>query len=221
VLYFSVTLRDDETKYCIGAVTPTSVTGHYTLVSTPIACPTGQGGAIDPAGFTDTDGKNYVVYKVDGNSLGGGGPCGNANGHYSTPLMLQQKSTDGSTPIDSPVILLNRSDADGPYIEAPSLVRSTEGIYVLFFSSNCYSGPWYDTSYATATNVRGPYTKSPKPLLVTGTEGLSSPGGTDVLADGSRIVFHADQRYSNSKIRQVYTSEIQIRGTAVSLGMGQ
>jgi beta-xylosidase len=219
VLYFSAISNDDESRHCVGAATSTSVTGPYTPVSVPIACPTKQGGAIDPAGFTDQDGKTYVVYKVDGNSLGGGGPCGNENGQYPTPLMLQQVSSDGFTPIDEPIILLNRSNADGPYIEAPSLVRSSEGVYVLFFSSNCYNGPYYDTSYATAMNVRGQFTKSAKPLLVTGTEGLFSPGGADVLADGSRIVFHADQEYSNSAVRQVYTSEIQMSGTTVSLAV--
>lgn len=32
-----------------------------------------QGGAIDPAGFVESDGSHYVVYKIDGNSIGHGG----------------------------------------------------------------------------------------------------------------------------------------------------
>lgn len=39
-------------------------------------CPLSQGGAIDASGYDD-NGQRYVVYKVDGNSIGHGGACGN------------------------------------------------------------------------------------------------------------------------------------------------
>jgi len=62
------------------------------------------------------------VYKVDGSSLGGGGPCGNANGEYSTPIMLQEMEADGVTPTGNPVQILDRGPYDGPLIEAPALI---------------------------------------------------------------------------------------------------
>jgi hypothetical protein len=43
-------------------------------------------------------------------------------------------TTDGSDPI----ALIDRDDADGPLIEAPSM-NLANGIYYLYFSSNCYS----------------------------------------------------------------------------------
>ena len=178
-----------------------------------------QGGAIDPAGFTDTDGSLYVVYKIDGNSLSAGnnGPCGNADGKYPTPLLLQQVQADGVTKTGDPVQLLDRSKEDGPLIEAPSLVKSKEGVYVLFFSSNCFNGPLYDTSYATSQSLKGPYTKTGTPLLVSGQAGLMSPGGTTVGKLGDRIVFHADAKYSDPTVRQMYMSGIGISGTTVTL----
>ncbi len=177
-----------------------------------------QGGAIDPAGFTDSDGTIYVVYKIDGNSIGHGGNCNNGIAPFApTPIMIQPMEADGVTPRGRPTKILDRSDADGPLVEAPSLVWSREGVYVLFFSSNCFAGPNYDTSYATASNIMGPYTKSGRPLLVTGSgNNLYSPGGTDVLADGKKIVFHADKGTS-ARTRQMYVGEITISGTTVTI----
>ena len=175
-----------------------------------------RGGAIDPDGFLDSDGRRYVTYKIDGNSLGGGGPCGNADGSHSTAIMLQEVNTlDGITHIQDPVAILDRSCADGPLIEAPSLVRSSQGVYVLFFSSNCYNTELYDTSYATASSVAGPYKKSARPLLVSGNPKpsigkLMSPGGTDVSVDGTSILFHSDRVEGNAGIREMWSASISI-----------
>ena len=214
ILYFSATSNESTSnQHCIGAATSHSVTGPYIPTDHLLACPLDLGGAIDPAGFIDSDGSVYVVYKIDGNSLGGGGPCGNQDGSHGTPLMLQQVSADdGYTPIGDKTQLLDRGEADGPLIEAPSLVRARDGTYVLFFSSNCYNTEFYDTSYATSALLKGPYTKASQPLLTTGLRGLQSPGGADVLDDGSRIVFHADLEPKKASVRQVYSVPMEIGG---------
>jgi beta-xylosidase len=170
-------------------------------MSTPFACPDVNtlGGAIDPDGFLDeSTGKRYVVYKTDGNSIGHGGLCGNMVAPIvPTPLMLQEVAADGITPIGGAVQLLDRDDLDGPLIEAPSLYRSEEGIYFLFFSSNCFTTPLYDVSYATATNIYGPYTKSSRPLLVTSDAELTAPGGMDIVKGGPLVLFHGDMTINN------------------------
>ena len=94
----------------------------------------------------DTDGTHWVVYKVDGNNLGGGGTCGNGNEEYSTPIMLQQLESDGITPTGSPIEILDRGSADGPLIEAPDLVL-VDGVYVPL------SRPWF-TECLTITSVQ-------------------------------------------------------------------
>lgn len=106
--------------------------------------------------------------------------------------MLQQLATDGHTLVGSATELLDRSDADGPLIEAPNLVLASDGTYVLFFSSNCYSTTLYDISYATSSSLTGPYTKSSAPLLVTGDYGLTAPGGATSTVGGDELVFHAN-----------------------------
>ncbi|KAG8530108.1 uncharacterized protein KY384_005590 [Bacidia gigantensis] len=219
VLYFAATTSQDPSKHCVGTATSSNVEGPYTPNDIIFACPLKQGGAIDPAGFLDTDGSRYVAYKLDGNSLGGGGGCGNGNGQFSTAIMLQAVEADGVTPTGSAVQILERGDSDGPLIEAPSLVRSSEGTYVLFFSSQCFNGPNYDVSYATADLVTGPYTKTPRPLLLSGDDNgaLNSPGGATVAQSGTQLVFHADAKPSNAGVRQMWTAEIEIRGVTASI----
>jgi hypothetical protein len=73
-----------------------------------------------------------VVYKVDGNNLGGGGPpCGNADGSHPTPIMLEALESDGITPSSDPVQILDRDAADGPLVESPSRILH-EGTYVRY-----------------------------------------------------------------------------------------
>ena len=219
VLYYTALSKQDANRHCVGTATANEVAGPYTPTADPLACPLAEGGAIDPAGFIDTDGTIYAVYKIDSNSLGGGGACGNGNLARDTPIMLQQLASDGITPVGSPTKILSRSQYDGPLIEAPSLMRSEDGTYVVFFSSNCFNGPYYDVSYATAPAVGGPYTKSPKPLLVSGDNRgtLNSPGGADVGQDGKRLVFHADREPANAGVRQMWTVDIYVQGGVVYL----
>ena len=135
--------------------------------------------------------------------------------------MLQQVSAnDGITLIGGPQQILERGKYDGPLIEAPSLLRTSEGIYVLFFSSNCYNGFLYATSYATSTNgIRGPYRKSSTPLLLTGDHGdqLQSPGGLHVGPKGVNVAFHNDKHPGNPDVRQMWTGQLAIQGTNVRI----
>lgn len=103
--------------------------------------------------------------------------------------MLLEVAADGITPVAGPTQILDRSDADGPLIEAPSLTI-LDGQYYLFFSSNCYSTTAYDVSFAVSGSVYGPFVKR-GPLLVTSDWGLSAPGGAHVTADGRHMAFHA------------------------------
>ena len=149
--------------------------------------------------------------------------------------MLQQLLPDGVTPIGSPIqsvsstyilhgscsdiyplfLVLDRTDADGPLVESPSLVK-VDGVYVLFFSSNCRSTGFYDTSYATADNILGPYTRAIAPLLQTGTPfaKLYAPGGLDIGHGGVNVVFNADVGMTDST-RQLYSGQVKISGTTV------
>lgn len=202
--------------HCIGAATASSPMGPYSPLPTPIACPIAQGGAIDPAAFTDHDHTPYLLYKVDGNNIGHGGECGNTvRPRIPTPIMLQKLSASGLEPIDSPIAILNRTASDGPLVEAPDLIRSHEGIYFLFFSSGCTRAPSYDLKYATATDIRGPYTRAERPLLQTGDWGLHAPGSAGLFADGEgrwNIVFHARVAAEQGRVRAMFVGRVEVEG---------
>ncbi|KAJ5248734.1 endo xylanase [Penicillium chermesinum] len=214
VMYFAAVSSSDTGKHCVGAATSTTITGPYTPEENVLACPLSQGGAIDAAGFIDGD-QYYVVYKVDGSNLGNNSP---------TPIMLQAMESDAVTPSGDPVQILDHDDGDGGNIEAPSLVN-VDGIYYLSFSSSIFDQTTYDSSYATATSITGPYAKAHTPnapLLVTGDPSnvgtLTAPGGLDFSADGTKIVFAA--WISSDGVgsgRAMYTASVQISDDVVKI----
>ena len=167
-------------------------------------------------------GQRYVVYKVDGNSLGNGNApgyssCGNTvDPIVATPIMLQPVEADGVTPQGTATTILNNNGiSDEGVTEAPSLVKTPSGEFVLFFSSGCYAGPNYTVNYATASSVTGPYTRN-GPLFKTGDDNLYAPGGADILWDAAHMVFHADYPNQNATNRAMYTAIVDIQGNKVT-----
>ncbi|KAF4307405.1 hypothetical protein GTA08_BOTSDO04181 [Botryosphaeria dothidea] len=168
-------------------------------------------------------GQRYIVYKVDGNAIGNGGICGNTiEPIVPTPLLLQAVEDDGVTPVGDPVTILdNAGVSDDGLIEAPSLVKTWDGQYVLFFSSGCYSTQNYTLSYAFSTsgNVTGPYQRGDSPLLSTGDydgTNLTSPGGADVHWDARRMVFHVqDTSQEPDLVREMWIAQIEVQDGAV------
>jgi len=214
VLYYAAESPSQGT-HCIGAASSTSPQGPFSPTSSPIACQKAGGGAIDASGFQDDDGTRYVVYKVDGNNLGGGGSCGNGDLSHSTPIMLQKLTSDGLSPVGNPVQILDRGQFDGPLIEAPNLLRQN-GIYFLFFSSNCFNTNLYDISYATATSITGPYTKASAPFKVTGNNGLTAPGGLSVMPSNNNFAVFHDSSSLNPLTRPMFIARITYNGNIAS-----
>ncbi|GHJ47363.1 hypothetical protein Cs7R123_47050 [Catellatospora sp. TT07R-123] len=171
-------------RQCIGAALATSPTGPFTPIGTqPLICNGAEGGDIDPSSYTDTNGARYLLYKDDGNAIG-----------QPTSLWLQGVAADGVTLQGARVELLRSGRAEeAGVIEAPVLTKvGTQ--YVLFYSLGGYGGDGYQTSYATATALTGPYTKAYRSLITTDSVNgtVRGPGGADVVRDaaGDSIVFH-------------------------------
>ena len=200
IIYYSAATVLRPHQHCVGAAISETINGPFIPINATIACDHKAGGAIDPDGFVDINDVNathYVVYKVDGNSIGHGGACKNSKKPVvPTPLMLQRVSSDdGYTKLGDPIELLHNIPSDGPNIEAPALVFIPgTGLYFLFFNSGCFKLPRYRIDYATSSTINGPYQRSSKPLLVTGdtTAHVHNPGGIDFSADGGQAVFQGD-----------------------------
>ena len=163
---------------CLGAAVSGSPTGPFQPAPTPLLCAPGGIHLIDPAAFTDTDGRHYLLYSA--------GP---------SIIWIQEVAEDGITPIGvrRPLIQADRPEEDG-IVEAPSLVRHGAE-YVLFYSANNFNNGEYFVNYATAGSLSTPFVKHPGQFLTRAVLGGSytSPGGQTVLSDvrGDHLVFHA------------------------------
>lgn len=208
VMYFAARPAVNTAVHCLGTATSSSIQGPFSPSENIFACDEARGGSIDASGFYDPNTqKRFVTYKIDQNSLGSGGNCGNGIAPFvSTPIMLQEVAADGVTSIGTAIQILDRTAADGPLVEAPNLAI-LNGQYYLFFSSNCYDSAAYDISFAVSSSVYGPFTRR-GPLLVTPELGLSAPGGASISKDGGYIVFHA----GGVGARKMYAVTVQQQG---------
>ncbi|KAL0259194.1 hypothetical protein SLS55_006699 [Diplodia seriata] len=215
VMYFAAS-RAGTSLHCTGVATSSNIEGPYTAQSDPWACPTDQGGAIDASGFLDSDGSRYVTYKIDGNALGGGGTCGNTVAPIKqTPIMQQKVAGNGIDKIGGAYQVLDRDDADGPLVEAPSIAKLPDGRYVMFFSSNCFYSINYDVTYAIANSVSGPYTKYGPLFVSQGKHGFWSPGGASIAGDAKHLVFHS-YNPGGSSTRAMYTATLTWNGNSAN-----
>ena len=109
--------------------------------------------------------------------------------------MLQQVASDGVTLIGGPTQMVTNDAIDGSAVEAPTvLYGAAQKVYFLIYSSGCFTSTAYTVRVASATSLTGPWIKASAPFLVTGQTAADVyiPGGVDMLADGSKMVFHGD-----------------------------
>ncbi len=165
----------------IGAASATSIEGPYTDRGGPLV--EHPQGVIDASFFEDSDGTRYLLYKIDGNSVG-----------QPTPIFIRKLAANGlsfaagSTAIE---ILRNAPATwEGGVVEAPWLVKH-DGSYYLFYSGNVYDHR-YRTGVARATAVTGPYTKRGTPILANNARWVG-PGHGSVVPSGDAMyfVYHA------------------------------
>lgn len=181
-------------RMCIGAAVSATPTGPFrALGSAPLVCNPAEGGNIDPSSFVDTDGTRYLLYKNDGNAIGG-----------PTVVWLQRVQADGVTFAGGRTELIrNDRPEEAGVIEAPVLVKRASQ-YVLFYSGGSYAGNSYFTSYAVSPSLSGTFAKAYRPLMTTETfdGAVRGPGGADVIGD--RIWFHG----WNGGARWLYSAQL-------------
>jgi len=228
-MYYSAVGASHPHKHCIGAATSTDVTGPYLPLNDTLVCDLSAGGAIDPDSFHDpTSNITYLVYKVDGNSVGLGGACGN-NKHprARTPIMIQPvNSSDLITPTAGAVEILSNGKHDGPNVEGPKLFHRG-GWYYLIYNNGCFVDGTYTVRYAVTRNLETPFRRVEKPLVKSGDFGgaIYGPGSADVSADGSKIIFHADTnmgwfRGKGRRVRAMFAADLEygVEGGTLELG---
>ncbi|HEY8478896.1 MAG TPA: family 43 glycosylhydrolase [Spirillospora sp.] len=179
LLYFTARVRGTDHQ-CIGVATATSPAGPFVPVEEgPLVCPRHLGGAIDPASYIEPDGTRYLLFKTDDRE--------------TAAIYLVSLNRDGLSVADEPTQILARGPEEPVLVEAPELVRR-HGKYVLFYSAGWFFTPQYQTRYAVASSIEGPYEKAAAPLQSTEAYRgrVEGPGSADVLTDdtGDYLVFH-------------------------------
>jgi GH43 family beta-xylosidase len=179
VAYF--TTVDAADVLCIGAATATDVLGPW--VESPGPLVQHPQGVIDATYVEDEAGTPYLVYKIDGNSVG-----------QPTPIFVRQLAADGLgfAPGSMPVQILVNEPAtwEGGVVEAPWLV-SHEGLWYLFYSGNVYDHR-YRTGVARSPALTGPYEKHGAPILANNERWVGPGHGTVLELDGAQyFFFHA------------------------------
>ncbi|KAK4127951.1 glycoside hydrolase family 43 protein [Parathielavia appendiculata] len=104
ILYYAAQLAGNYSYYhCIGAAKSSrGILGPYDPLPQPVICPLHAGGAIDPAALRGpATGRRYLLYKVNGNSMGRREECNNGVAPFMrTPIVLQEvNATDGVTAV--------------------------------------------------------------------------------------------------------------------------
>ncbi|KAI1177901.1 glycoside hydrolase family 43 protein [Nemania sp. FL0916] len=206
--------------HCIGVATSATAIGPFKPQSTPLICNDAGGGVIDPAGYDDGVDR-WIMWKVDGNSLGGATTCqgGTPSGSYkSTPIYIQRMARDAITLLDSPSkILDNEGKSNDGVVEAPSLYKIGTGNYILFYSAHCYSSDDYDIEYAFSSTINGAYTNRGILIRSVDNKGIWGPGGLDLDPNGRNVVFHGRGKANDgSGARELYSASLTINGKSVS-----
>ncbi|GGT73821.1 family 43 glycosylhydrolase [Actinomadura citrea] len=198
VLYFSARRKDGD-EQCIGVATSSSPAGPFVpQEGEPLICPLDLGGAIDPASYIEQDGARYLLYKTDDQK--------------SAAIHLIRLSPDGLRPAGPAKQIMGRAADEPVLVEAPDLVRRG-GKYVLLYSAGWYFKSNYQTRYAVASSIEGPYAKG-GPVQSTGLYGgkVEGPGSADVFGDdtGDYLVFHGilDYRGGSKVTRGMYVARL-------------
>ncbi|KAI0888738.1 glycoside hydrolase family 43 protein [Annulohypoxylon maeteangense] len=218
VMYY--TAHQNGGSHCIGVATSTTAIGPFTPQSNPLICDTSGGGVIDASGYDDgTD--RWILWKVDGNSLGGATTCqgGTPSGSYkSTPIKIQKMARDAITLQGSAkTILDNEGASNNGVVEAPALYKIGNGNYVLFYSAHCYSSDDYDVEYAFSSTIDGSYTNRGILIRTVDNKSVYGPGGLDIDPNGKNVVFHGRlaANQGNAK-RELYSAQLTISGKSIS-----
>ncbi|RYP81933.1 hypothetical protein DL769_001777 [Monosporascus sp. CRB-8-3] len=190
VMYFAG--KQAGGRRCIGVATAATWEGPFKDIGRPLICDQAGGGAIDANAFDDGS-QRWIMWKVDGNALGGATTCtgGEKSSDYKpTPIKIQRVARDGITLQGSPKTILNHNGAaDDGLVEGPAMYKIHPDQYVLFFSTHCYSSDRYDIQYAFSRTPDGPYTRAGILAQSGGNPPIYGPGHMDI-DKGEYVAFH-------------------------------
>ncbi|GFH40800.1 family 43 glycosylhydrolase [Lactococcus insecticola] len=198
-LYFSV--KDKTTgKRRIAVATSSTPDGTFSVSDNPVIAMDNAGGVIDPSIYIE-NGTPYLLYKNDGNAI-----------MQASNLYIRKLTASGFTAASNPYKMISNLNVENPSpkhkgkpastIEAPSLIKSPDGTYVLFFAGNSYATTDYFTGYATSKSLLGTYKYQNTVLTTEKTNNkIQGSGGAEILTSDSgekKLYLHGWVNYNSS-----------------------
>ncbi len=199
--YIFYVARRKDGPLCIAAATASKPTGPYTDHGA-LECQ--EVGSIDAFPIRDENGKLFIVWKEDGNSV-----------NKPTPLWAQELDEKNWKLIGKRQEIL-RNDPEtweGNLVEGPYIMRK-DGYFYMFYSGNacCGRGCNYAMGVARSKTLLGTWEKDPANPILKGNENGNCPGhGTIVTLENGRayMMYHAfDPKDVNYVGRQAYLDEV-------------
>ena len=145
--------------------------------------------SIDGHLFRDDDGAEWLFYNVRNESTrhpGGALGCGNV-----VDRVLPDGSLAGEpSPVTFPSEPWEANDAADQYWNEAPWTLKRRGRYFQMYSGGFFGGDGYSVGVAAADDVRGPYTKVPDPVLVSG-EQITGPGHHSVTVAPDGVTAYA------------------------------
>jgi xylan 1,4-beta-xylosidase len=154
----------------------------------PLMCE--AAGSIDAFSIRDENGKLYIIWKEDGNSV-----------KKPTPIWAAELNEQRTAIVGEKKELFRNDVAwEQNLVEGVSMIRHGEYFYAFYAGAGCCGrGCTYATGIARSKNLLGPWEKYEKNPIQTGDDNWKCPGhGTPVELDGKYyFLYHAYNKESD------------------------
>lgn len=179
VFYIFYVARRAGGNLCIAAASAKKPTGPYTDHG-PLECQ--EVGSIDAFPIRDENGKLFIFWKEDGNSVG-----------KPTPIWAQELDLKTWKLVGERKEIMRNDPAtwEGTLIEGPFIMRRGEYFY-MFYAANfcCGRGCNYATGVARSKTLLGNWEKYSENPILKGNENFNCPGhGSAVTLEDGRTFF--------------------------------
>lgn len=212
--YIFYVARKSGANLCIAVATAAKPVGPYTDHGA-LSCL--DAGSIDPFPIRDENGKLFVVWKEDGNSVG-----------KPTPLWAQElDDVNYKLTGEKHEILRNDPNTwEGNLVEGAYILRR-DGWFYLFYSGNACCGREcnYAMGVARSKTLLGTWEKSPANPILKGNDDWKCPGHGTIVADETGktwLLYHAYDPQSTVYVgRQSLLDEVKFDGDWARINDGK
>ncbi|RZK24815.1 MAG: glycoside hydrolase [Flavobacterium sp.] len=178
-VYMYYTAHKKDGNLCIGVAVADKPDGEYTDLG-PLMCE--SAGSIDAFPMRDNDGKLYMIWKEDGNSV-----------KKPTPIWAMEMKEDRTALIGEKKELFR---GDQPWenglVEGVSMVKNGDYFYAIYAAAGCCGIKCnYGTGIARSKSLLGPWEKYENNPVLASTDNWTCPGhGTAVQKDGKNYFLY-------------------------------